>query len=195
MTRRRTRRHALLMPALLLTLAGCDEASEPLAPDYAVAGGVQGSATGGGFFTVGGALEVQFSMSAIQLSADGAARGRAHHSVEFEGDLVEFHTEVTCVPFDEENGRAWIGGTITQNNSNHPFWTTGNNDVGDAIWWRVVDYGEGGNAPEADRSTFVGFEGNAGIITSREYCDAQIWPEGDARTSPVTEGEIQVRVR
>ena len=71
---------------------------------------------------------------------------------------------------------------------------TDNNEVGDDIWFRVVDYGEGQDA-QADRSTFVGFEGNAGIITSREYCDAQIWPEGDARTGPVTDGDIQVRVR
>ncbi|NIU75387.1 MAG: hypothetical protein GWN71_17950, partial [Gammaproteobacteria bacterium] len=36
------------------------------------------------------------------------------------------------------------------------------------IWFRVVDYGEGENATQPDRSTFVGFEGDAGIITSAE---------------------------
>ncbi len=58
-----------------------------------------------------------------------------------------------------------------------------------------MDYGEGENATQPDRSTFVGFEGNAGIITSAEYCEEQIWPAGDERTNPVTEGDIQVRVR
>jgi len=190
------KRCGLATLALVFTITACDDAAEPLAPDYARAGaGVQASTTGGGVFSVGSALDVQFSMSAVQLDADGAATGGAHHSVDFQGELVEFHTEVTCATFDEDTGRAWIGGVITQNNSTHPFWTTDNNEVGDAIWWRVVDYGEGGNALQADRSTFVGFAGNAGLITSEEYCEAQIWPEGDARTSPLTSGNIQVRVR
>jgi hypothetical protein len=44
-----------------------------------------------------------------------------------------------------------------------------------------------------DRTTFMGFEGGGGIITSEEYCDLQIWPDENARTSPVTQGDIQVR--
>ena len=61
------------------------------------------------------------------------------------------------------------------------------------IWFRVADYGEGNQALQADRSTFVGFEGSAGIITSDEYCTTQPWPAGDAGTNPVTAGNLQVR--
>lgn len=201
-----TNRYGTALLVLTFAFAGCGDlpTTAPEAPDgplavdpgaaTAAAGGVQASATGGGFFTVAGVLEVQFSMSAVQTDADGSATGRAHHSVDFQGELVEFHTEVTCATFDEAEGRAWIGGVITQNNSTHSAFTGETQEVGDAIWFRVLDNGQGA-AAAADRSTFVGFEGNAGIITSQEYCDARIWPENDARTSPVTEGNIQVRVR
>lgn len=188
--------------ALTFTLAACDAGTDVAGPDLPAAkvselagSGVNGTSTGGGHLLVSGFLDVEFSMSAVQTSPDGSATGRAHHSVEFQGELVEFHTQVTCVTFDEENGRAWIGGVITENNSTHPFWTSDRNEVGDDIWFRVVDYGEGETAAQPDRSTFVGFEGDAGIITSPEYCDVQPWPADDARTSPVTEGDIQVRVR
>lgn len=191
------RRSLFVLVALTFALTGCEQADNPLDPEprASVQGGVLASATGGGQYVLGnGTIPIHFSQTAIQTSADGTATGRARHVAHFQGERIEFHTRVTCATFDRENGRAWIGGVITKNNSTHPFWRTDNNDVGDAIWWRVVDYGEGEGDP-ADRSTFVGFEGNAGIITSREYCDARIWPEGDARTGPLTDGNIQVRVR
>ena len=52
-------------------------------------------------------------------------------------------------------------------------------------------YGEAEASPP-DRSTFMGFEGAAGFFTSEAYCLGQPWPEGDARTWPVTSGNIQV---
>lgn len=198
-----SRRNACLGLATCFLLVACSDTGEVTSPEadpsalqvLASPGvGVQGSATGGGHFFIG-ALDIQFSMSAIQTDPDGTATGRAHHSVELGGELVEFYSEVTCVTFDPDTGRAWIGGVVTQNNSTHPSFTGDTHEVGDDIWWRVVDYGEGGNAAQADRSTFVGFENDAGIITSREYCDEQIWPDGDARTNAVTQGNIQVRVR
>ena len=191
------KRGSYLIAAFAFLVTGCDQAEAPLSPEVQASaqGGVQASTTGDGTYELlGGAVPVEFSQSVLQVSSDGTAKGTAHHLAHYQGERLEFRTRVTCATFDEENGRAWIGGVITENNSTHPFWQTDNNDVGDAIWWRVVDYGEGAN-DQPDRSTFVGFEGNAGIITSREYCDARIWPEGDARTGPVTEGNIQVRVR
>ena len=153
--------------------------------------GVTASATGGGHLLVGGALDVTFSFSANQ-KLDGSANGRFHHSVELQGQLIEFHGEVTCVSVDAEEGRAWIGGVITRNNSEHPDFTTERTQPGMDIWLRVLDSGEGGNT-EDDRSTFVGFEGDAGIITSLEYCAVQPWPDNNERTSPVVQGNIQVR--
>lgn len=194
---------AYLVPVLFLAAVGCDgawpvdpaQSAERFEADVgpSTQSGIQASATGGGHFTIAGVLDVQFSMSAVQTSPDGSATGRARHSIDFEGELVEFHTRVTCVTFDAGTGRAWIGGVITRNNSTHPAFLSDVHEVGDDIWFRVVDYGEGEGAGQPDRSTFVGFEGSAGIITSEEYCETRPWPEGDARTNPVTEGNIQVR--
>jgi hypothetical protein len=149
-------------------------------------------AAGGGHLTVGGALDVQFAFNARNLGGDNHAIGNAHHSVVVGGELVEFFTTVTCLSVDPANGRAWIGGIIRENNSTHPGWTGLIHQAGRDIWFRVVDYGEGSDVPREDRSTFVGFEGGAGIITSEEYCDTQPWPAADAGTNPVTSGNVQV---
>jgi hypothetical protein len=56
--------------------------------------------------------------------------------------------------------------------------------AGDDAWFRVLD------SPDGDRSTSMGF---VGVIESSEaYCAMQIWPDGNARTHPVTEGQIKV---
>ena len=70
-------------------------------------------------------------------------------------------------------------------------YSTERTQPGRDVWFRVLDSGEGQSEP--DRTTFLGFEGDADIITSQEYCDLAIWPDDNARTSPVTEGNIQVR--
>lgn len=153
--------------------------------------GVVASSTGGGHFLVSGSLDVTFSLSAKQKN-DGSANGQFRYSVELGGLPIEFHGEVICLTVDSENGRAWIGGVVTQNNSEHPSFTGEINEPGRDVWFRVLDSGEG-NASEMDRSTFLGFEGGGGIITSEEYCDLAIWPADNERTSPVTQGNIQVR--
>lgn len=153
--------------------------------------GVVISSTGGGHFLVSGALDVTFSFSAKQKE-DGTANGQFRFSVELAGLPVEFHGEVICLSVDSENGRAWVGGVVTQNNSEHPSFTGEINEPGRDVWFRVLDSGEGGQN-EMDRSTFLGFEGGGGIITSEEYCDLAIWPDDNERTSPVTQGNIQVR--
>lgn len=191
-------RTSLALPlALLLAVAACDGDPDPTAVAYPqplfAAGGVLGFTSGGGHFDAG--VDVQFAFTALQTDADGTGAGNARHSAVLGGLLIEFHTRVTCVTFDAANNRAWIAGVITRNASEHPSFTGAIHQVGRDIWFRVVDYGEGRVAPQPDRSTFVGFEGSAGIITSAEYCAARLWPDNDERTSPVTAGNLQVQVR
>lgn len=151
--------------------------------------GVVASATGGGHLLIG-VLDVTFAFSAVQ-KVDGSAHGKFRHSVVLSDQLVEFYGDVSCVSVDSENGRAWIGGIIRRNNSEHPSFTTERTQPGRDIWFRVLDLPEGGG--DADRSTFVGFEGDADIITSLEYCAVKPWPDDNLRTSPVMQGNIQVR--
>lgn len=179
-------------------LVACDDAApDPTGPSFA-AGGVGAGTTGGGHFDAG--VDVVFSFGIVQTGEGDAAQGQFRFSTALGGLAIEFHGAATCLTVDPANHRAWIGGVVTQNNSTHPAFTTPIHAPGRDVWFRVVDYGEGDGAAQVDRTTFLGFEGAAGIITSAEYCDAKIWPgppddAPDARTGPVTVGSIQVRVR
>lgn len=180
-----------------LSFASCDVPHEPTGPEPSLnRSGVSATANGGGEFliTLLGGFPGQFAMSNVQVDpATGAATGRFHLSLDFIDGLIEFHGRTTCLTVDGENGRAWIGGVVTQNNSVDADWRQDRHLPGRDIWFRVVDYGQGADA-QGDRMTFAGFEGDAGIITSAEYCEAMIWPDNDERTWPVTNGNIQVTV-
>jgi hypothetical protein len=157
----------------------------------ALAPGPGASTSGGGHFLLLDTIDAKFAFTA---NAGGAAgpTGAFHQSFIFQGELVEFHGRVTCVSIDSTNHRAWVGGIVTANNSTHAAFTMARHQPGRDIWFRVLDSGEGtGAAP--DRTTTMGFEGDAGFITSLSYCAGQPWPDANARTWPVTEGNIQVR--
>jgi hypothetical protein len=146
------------------------------------------SATGGGeYFLPASNVDVQFSVSAVQR-ADGNASGRFHHSLILGGLLVEFHGEVICMAVDSANHRAWIGGVITKNNSEHPSFQQQIHEVGADIWFRILDNGEGDGVP--DVTTFTGFKGSGGVDTSPEYCQRQIWP---ANPPGIITGNVSVR--
>ena len=149
----------------------------------------------GGFgkyvLTTGGTdIEVKYAMYARQ----GRYRvgGRFRQSLEFQGLPIEFHGKVTCLAVDPDNGRVWVGGVVTRNLSVHPGFTTEIHEPGKDVWFRVLDTGK--RSPEPDRSTFLGFEGGGGIITSEEYCEAQIWPDDNERTWPVIKGRIKLKL-
>lgn len=149
------------------------------------------AATGGGAYLFQGVVEVKFAFSAIQ-HADGKAVGRFHQKFDNGGLAVDFSGAVTCMAVDPVLHHAWIGGVITKNESTDPSVTGGIFEPGHDVWFRVVDYGEGANGSQPDRTTFLGFENNPTIKSSAQYCAERPWPEGDARTWPVVSGNIQV---
>lgn len=144
-----------------------------------------GSASGSGQYNLNG-LIVTFAFRA-ELEKNGKGEGAFTLSAD-EGDglIVAFDGKVTCVSFDAVNHRAWIGGTVKDNRSTDPAFLTEIHKNGRDIWFRVLD------VPGGDRSTFVGFEGAAGFITSEDYCAGQPWPADNARTWPVVSGGIAV---
>lgn len=189
--------HKHSLPAVLaaaFALSACSEPPSDVAgpPAFAV---TQVSASGGGHYalTLGDViLPGKFGFTANQRDASGAATGHIHHVLDFAGELIEFNGEVTCLTTDPVEGRAWIGGVITRNASAaEPYASDERYQVGHDIWFRVLDSGQGHGA--VDRTTFVGFEGDAGFPTSAAYCTGMPWPAGNARTWPVTSGNIQVR--
>lgn len=191
---------ALIAAAVLL---GCHE-SNPVSfgdsPDprssrsvsFAAAAGNLG-ASGGGYYDING-LRVQFAFSAVQTPS-GKANGQFHvYADEGDGLTVDLAGEVICMSQDPVNHRAWIGAVVTRNNSTDPTLQTDIHEVGDDVWFRVVDGGEGANTDAAgDRTSFTGFKGAAGIQTSQEYCNVRLWAPDNARTWPVTQGNISVR--
>lgn len=145
-----------------------------------------GSATGAGQYDLNG-LIVTFSFSA-EIEKNGKGQGEfTVFADEGGGLLVDFDAKVTCLSIDAVNHRAWIGGKVKDNRSTDPTLTTEIHKNGRDIWFRVLD------EPGGDRSTFVGFEGAAGFITSEDYCAGQPWPAGNARTWPVVGGGLTIQ--
>ncbi len=171
--------HVRAPVALGLTLA--------LTASVSVASASGPSATGGGHVLFADEIDLTFSFSAVRQPS-GRTTGSFHHSFEFDGHQIDYWGAVTCLSVDAANGRAWIGGVLTRVQSTHP-------DVvelpGDDAWFRVLDTGPASSAAD-DRSTFMGFEGSAGIDTSEQYCAEQPWPDENARTHPVVAGNVTV---
>lgn len=161
-----------------------------LATAAPVGAGRAAVSTGSGTYSLLGTTPASFAYNAVLLPS-GDAAGALTVATIFQGFVIEFDGDVTCVTLDPDNHRAWIGGVITANRSTHPSFTTDRTQVGHDIWFRVVDYGEGAAAP-ADRASFVGFEGDLEIPTSAAYCALQPWAPDDARTWAVTDGNISV---
>jgi hypothetical protein len=184
---------------VVVVTVGCQSATAPTpltvssteSTSVALTPGPGASTNGGGHFLLLDTIDAKFAFTA---NAGGAAgpTGRFHQSFVFQGELVEFYGRVICVSVDPTNRRAWVGGIVTENNSTHSAFTAARHQPGRDIWFRVLDGGEGARA-EPDRTTTMGFEGDAGFITSLAYCEGQPWPDANARTWPVTEGNIQVR--
>ena len=150
-------------------------------PQMATAG-VGELVSGGGQFEHPVFGTVTFSFTAVR-QADGSVSGRFEQN-QFDVGF-SYKGDVTCFAVDPVNHRAWIGGVLTQSNDPDPV-----TEVGDDAWFRVLDLGSSNVGP--DRSTFLGFEGGGGIITSDEYCAAKIWPDDNARTWPVEQGNIVI---
>jgi hypothetical protein len=130
--------------------------------------------------------------------ADGSSEGDFTETRANADGTVDFTGRVTCLAFDAVNHHAWVAGVITENRSTAPAFRDGEIfQPGMDIWFRVADYGHG-HTDTPDRSTTFGFKGSAGINTSPEYCAAMLWPNTpvpDARTFPVSSGDITVHVK
>ena len=186
-------RRSSFLPLAIAALIACqpDPPTSPNLQASLAATPPAATVTGGGQFNVsitGGDVGT-FGFSGVGDAL--AATGQLYFQLEFQGQHVEFHGEVTCVSVDRAQGRAWIGGVVTQNRSEHPSYTTARTQPGHDIWFRILDNGQGADAPP-DRTTFVGFEGDRDIPTSAEYCRRQLWVAGNAGTWAV-EGNVTLR--
>lgn len=169
-------RNTRILVSLALLAAVC------FAPARALGAGASATVTGGGSFLFGGSIPMQFGFSAV-ARPDGSAAGSFHHFYADGGFVYEFWGTLICLAFDEAAGRAWIGGVLTKVTTDDP---EADLAAGDDAWFRVLDSAAG------DRSTAMGFVGVIG--SSEEYCELRIWPDDNARTWPVTAGQITLKV-
>ncbi len=187
--------HRFIPAAASLVLIGCESPAPTdaidLSPRSTMSRRIVSSTSGSGQAQLpAGFTLMDFEFNA-KLSEDGSAKGSFYEHYESAAGIVEFYGAVTCVTFDAVNGRAWVGGVVTQNNSTSPSALTAIHEVGDEVWFRVVDNGEG-KSP-GDRTTVYGFQGGGGFTTSAQYCAAQPWAANNANTWEVVAGNIQVR--
>ena len=194
------------IPVLAVALAACSAGSDPSARIIGTSAslnngdGVVVQAMGAGvvdFNPTGDFGDGKFQFVAIRR-ADGTVSGHFYQSRERATGLVEFYGDVTCVTIDPTfPGRARIGGVVTVNNSTDPAFLTTNHEVGDDVWFRVEDNGDGSDAN--DKSTTYGFKPTL-VNTSAEYCalaftgtDAAgnlLW--NPASIFPLAQGSIKV---
>ena len=184
----------------ILATAGCTTDVEPtiprnMRPVLNASQGVIAHASGGGivdFSAVAGAGNGHFAFSAT-VKGDGSVVGHFHQRRERNGLVIDFKGRVTCLTVNSELHRARIGGVITENNSTDPAFLTENHEVGDDVWFRVQDGGEGNGA--VDASTTYGFKPTL-VETSAQYCALRFTGLPDwnpATTFPLADGNIQVR--
>ena len=192
-------------PVVLVALVACSDASVPVAPLAGTAAllnngnGVVVQAMGAGvvdFNPAGDVGDGTFQFVAIER-ADGTVTGHFFQSRVRATGLVEFYGDVTCVTIDPNfPGRARIGGIVTVNNSTDPAFLTTNHEVGDDVWFRVEDSGNGTGTGQ--KSTTYGFKPTL-VNTSAEYCalpfsgthnGADVW--NPASIFPLASGTIRV---
>ena len=194
-----------LSPVLLCVLAACSGIDAPSAPKFSSGvslnngEGVVVQAMGAGtvdFDLTGDFGDGKFEFVAIRR-ADGTVTGHFYQSRMRAPGLVEFYGIVTCVTTDPNfPGRARIGGIVTVNNSTDPNFLTTNHEVGDDVWFRVEDSGNGNGTGQ--KSTTYGFKPTL-VNTSAEYCalpfsgtlnGADVW--NPASILPLVNGTIRV---
>ncbi|HEX9582769.1 MAG TPA: hypothetical protein VF970_16835 [Gemmatimonadales bacterium] len=178
----------------LFFLAACEGPRDlPVEPQMELSGnGVQSLVTGQYTANIGAVAPIiaEFNLDG-RIDRNGQASGGFTFFTETSTGTIDFAGEITCLPFNDDLGRAWIGAVITRNSSTRPTHdgTLEIHRVGHDVWFRVADRSPGGSGAP-DRTTSIGFEGSAGIGTSAEYCALQIWPNDGA---PVLSGNLTVR--
>ena len=188
---------------LLLAVAACSSPQEPvpvpknLKAVLNASQGIELRASGGGivdFSAVAGATNGWFTFIA-HTKGDGTVQGQFHQYRTRNGLIVDFSGYVVCLTVDPVLHRARIGGRITENNSTDPAFLSENHQVGDDVWFRVEDGGEGDGA--VDGSTTYGFKPTL-VDTAEQYCALPFtglpwW--NPATTFPLASGNIQVQAK
>ena len=114
---------------------------------------------------------VTYGFTAQQIDQNGDARGQAQF---YHRDVFEFpdHAQVLYLVVDTNTGDAWIGAVITQSEDATL--------VGQEIYWRVQDNGQGSKASGPDGVSSVAF-GPAVNALSMPMMSLMDWTNGNVK--------------
>jgi hypothetical protein len=178
-----------LMMTGVAVAAGCAvpvesmENGDVITDTAAASSAVVASVSGGGHVMRN--LTGEDELTTFSYNATARADGTAHGQYQYNFRAADFrvHGTVTCASVAGNAG--WVGGVIDGIFSADP---ADQSLVGTEIWWRVVDNGEGANAPP-DTTTSLLFAIPGLPITAASWCRNQ-----DVRgvLRDVLHGNIQV---
>ena len=194
-------RYRTLLATLLtgMLLGGCASTPEEAAPeDGAMAGSTESvdkdiasmvaASFGKGTYEMDDGSRVDFAFDAY-IHDDDSVGGFFEFKGNLPGGTIDLAGDVTCFTKNSPKNVAWVGATITRNDSINPGFLRASNMAGSEIWFRVR--GAGGNSKET-RVSAPGFSGEDGVQSASDFCKKQMWEAGDAGTFVVVQGTLGI---
>lgn len=117
----------------------------------------------------------------------GPVSGRIDYTVFLDEGKIELNARVTCGHYDMTTKRAWVGGEIKANRSNHAEYKDGRFAVGQPVWFR---FEESDTHPDpAAQISDLRFAGDDGFDSAKDFCAQKPWP-ADGMTDLSAQGAV-----
>lgn len=130
-------------------------------------------------------LEVAFSFDA-NLHEDGRGSGEFHHVSKSDAGTVDLRGPITCLAIDEQERRAWMGGSLSSNASTHPDYAEDRFGTDAPVRFRILESAEGPESPGLISDLDVGGAAAA------DFCAGKAWPAGEPGGNKLLEGLVVV---
>lgn len=131
----------------------------------------QATAFGKGTFERADGKLASFTFDA-NYTRSGPVTGNITYTVFLDEGKIDLTAKVVCGHYDMDTKRAWVGGTVSENRSNHSEYKDGDYATGGNLWFR---FEESETHPEpAAQITDMTFGGKDG---AKAFCDAKAWSE------------------
>jgi hypothetical protein len=147
-------------------------APEPIPPEAAIPEDTIATVLGKGDLERADGKLAKFKYDVFYRSG-GVVNGTAEYTTFLDEGKVDLTVELDCGVFDVETKRAWFGGKISDNRSNHSEYKDGRYAKGGQAWFR---FEESMTHPEPPAQVAdIRFAGDDGFETAAEFCKAKPW--------------------
>ncbi|MFK8014828.1 MAG: hypothetical protein AB8G17_05275 [Gammaproteobacteria bacterium] len=161
-------------------------AATPAVVENAMPEDTQATAFGKGALERADGKLASFEFDANYTSS-GAVTGRIDYTVFLDEGKIELNAKVTCGHYDMTTKRAWVGGEVKANRSNHAEYKDGRFAVGQPVWFRFEE-SETHPDPAAQISD-LRFAGDDGFDNAKSFCDEKPWST-DGLTDLSSQGAV-----